>query len=702
MGERLPDERLGKSRRRWMEWLASPHRFWFLAGLSALLVVFSILGGVYLFGRLERGAGQEIDEPPRSLDDLAVQYPELAGILQDGALDSIYKAFLIAYQDGGEAAALDLARQRGMLNSRDELVFTLELDTDATSDLANELQVRGVRVTAMSGRWMDIAVPWGLIVQAAEAGEPDAWLAQITGLEHVIHLRLPAPGAQDSQGLVETEALATIGADAWHAAGWSGKGVKVGIIDSGFGRYTEFLGSELPDQVMARSFVDGMDQIDQTDVVHGTACAEIIHDLAPGAELYLAAANSQTETMLAADWLKSQGVRLVSMSKTWFAGSMDGNSDLDQFFDKLSQEGILWVIAAGNFGDGHYMGTFVDDDDDGYHEFAPGDELMELYPKGTVTLALNWDAWEDGDQDYDLYVMDADGNVLASSENIQDSPDDGAYELIGYEFTDEGPYTIAFYAKKITRPGKFNFFVKNGDIEYLMPESSVTLPADSANVMGVGAVYWETDELEGYSGRGPTLDGRIKPDIAAPSVVSIAVSENPFNGTSAAAPHVAGAAALVWEAFPYLTQEQVRMVLQKRVVDLGPNGLDDEYGYGRLWLGNPDEVFDIPEPEETPQVEPTAIRVRQVTPTQTRQPIAVKEPARPSQSRWVVAGLGLACMALAGAIGLGGFGLLAVTLYLNRSRSRPGAEAAQAHCAKCGKPLRPGSNFCPYCGQRRR
>ncbi|WID98326.1 autotransporter domain-containing protein [Bosea vestrisii] len=57
------------------------------------------------------------------------------------------------------------------------------------------------------------------------------------------------------------------------------------------------------------------------------------------------------------------------------------------------------------------------------------------------------------------------------------------------------------------------------------------------------------------------------------------------NGTSFAAPHVAGAAALVWQMFPFFTADQVRQTLLGTARDIGPPGVDEIYGYGLLDVG---------------------------------------------------------------------------------------------------------------------
>jgi hypothetical protein len=80
--------------------------------------------------------------------------------------------------------------------------------------------------------------------------------------------------------------------------------------------------------------------------------------------------------------------------------------------------------------------------------------------------------------------------------------------------------------------------------------NTVRAPAMAHKVIGVGAVDVKSQALQCYSGRGPAPDGRIKPDLVAPTNVETASSASAtatqvFGGTSAATPHAAGAAAVV-------------------------------------------------------------------------------------------------------------------------------------------------------------
>ena len=117
------------------------------------------------------------------------------------------------------------------------------------------------------------------------------------------------------------------------------------------------------------------------------------------------------------------------------------------------------------------------------------------------------------------------------------------------------------------------------------PASRIEPPA---NAFAVGAV----DSLGGiasYSSRGPTAcdSTGIKPDICAPgtSVVTILSSEYFYGaqrvtGTSFAAPYVSGIIALMKQANPALTPEEIKKIIVETAADSGQPGPDYAYGYG--------------------------------------------------------------------------------------------------------------------------
>jgi subtilisin family serine protease len=111
-------------------------------------------------------------------------------------------------------------------------------------------------------------------------------------------------------------------------------------------------------------------------------------------------------------------------------------------------------------------------------------------------------------------------------------------------------------------------------------------------------VCWQNDGLESFSSRGPTIDGRLKPDLTAPDFVSSFAygrfggcgGQSGFAGTSASSPHAAGAAALVKGANPSFGPDELQQFLVAHAVDLGLPGPDESFGAGRLALGAPPRV----------------------------------------------------------------------------------------------------------------
>jgi hypothetical protein len=112
---------------------------------------------------------------------------------------------------------------------------------------------------------------------------------------------------------------------------------------------------------------------------------------------------------------------------------------------------------------------------------------------------------------------------------------------------------------------------------------TITSPGCAKNAITVGAVD-DSDNVPSWSSRGPTDDGRVKPDLLAPGVSIVSTwNDNSFkslSGTSMSTPHVAGIAALLLEKNPSLTPSQIKDVLKSTALDLGLD--ENTQGSGRV------------------------------------------------------------------------------------------------------------------------
>lgn len=133
--------------------------------------------------------------------------------------------------------------------------------------------------------------------------------------------------------------------------------------------------------------------------------------------------------------------------------------------------------------------------------------------------------------------------------------------------------------------------------------STVTDPAGAFNVIGVGNIYDRNtvsrtdDTLASSSSRGPTLDGRIKPDISAPGSLIMSANNNwefpgqpdfvEMSGTSMAAPQITGSILLVMDyKNSNWKPEALKALLLNTADDRGTVGPDNDYGFGYVNLSH--------------------------------------------------------------------------------------------------------------------
>ena len=409
--------------------------------------------------------------------------------------------------------------------------------------------------------------------------------------------------------IVTSEGASRHGAPAWNGVGVTGDGVKVGIIDDGFSGY-DSIGAELPRVAGARCYRYGFGRTtdnprDCVGDVHGTAVAEAVIDIAPDASLYIANPRTQGDLQDAVDWMISEGVEVINQSLSWrFDGPGDGTSPREnsplRSVDRAVEDGITWVNSAGNRRRSAWLGEYSNGDGDRWIEFQANDEAMGLRTTGRSSpyFQLRWDdSWVGADTDLDIYVIDSVGRVVARSRDHQT----GRAGHVPFEsvqpYLEDRTYWVFVDHVSGDAPEWIQLMVWGGgvELEHYM-QGSITNPGESANpgMLAVGAAPWfDLDAIEWFSSRGPTTDGRIKPDIVGADGGLSRAYNRRFYGTSQASPHVAGMAALVRQQFPDYRPADVARYLKNQAIprpdrDGGtvvvPNNV---WGYGLAHLPPP-------------------------------------------------------------------------------------------------------------------
>jgi subtilisin family serine protease len=406
---------------------------------------------------------------------------------------------------------------------------------------------------------------------------------------------LAGPGHLPSQGAFK------MGAETLWALDSRGAGQTVAIVDLGFGGLqTSTARGVLPpaSQMVTQSFdltygIAGRSVVgDPTQ--HGVRVAEIVHSVAPKARLVLVNYHTMDEFVRATRWIADRRIPIVAHSNSFLTAPYDGTGIAARAVDVAAQRGVLWVNSAGNFARRHWTGAFSDGDGDGLEDFDGGN-AMPIAPErlDRLLLVLSWPRGRGAR--YALIVQRRDSDGVWRTRARGDPAVDGRSQ-ISYRVGEVGSWRLA--VMRLAGPAvRVDIFSRTiGFGRFAVARGSIATPADAKGAIAVGATVWESDRLTDYSSNGPTVDGRLKPDLVAPTDVTVHPGI-PVGGTSAAAPHVAGAAALLRQRrqarrLP-ADAASLRRVLTGSSLDLGPLGADPAFGAGRVRLDTSPPVLRV-------------------------------------------------------------------------------------------------------------
>ncbi len=531
---------------------------------------------------------QSVAQLHRDLDlsvDLPASTSQSKSILEEGnsKVDPALRRLLMDSQSKSIGEMSFTAKGLQVPLENDRLAVVLAADSEANvGALRDRVQDAGGEVVA-------------IVDEAILARIPPGAVDKLGGERHLEYMApqgtfsLP-PGSEGSQpGPALSRGVLMTKANLLHQKGIRGQGVKVGILDFGFTGYRALQTSgalPAPKAVKAFGKDGGWDRINK-GTPHGTACAEIVHAMAPDAEIFVAAIGdgeggaASDEIIQAAMWLASQGVHIISFSGGGHFGPHNGTDLLDKLVEQIVAKGILWVNAAGNEGDSHWATTTRLNEQ---NLVMTGDKpYMLLRAKVPAMIVMvSWDDWgpnslaPSANQDFDIFLAAVDPNsgeakVVAASQNPQNGR--GApRETIGVRCPQGQLFALYIRGSRVSRPVRLHVYtMAPADMAPKTPVGSIGIPATSPLSLSVGAINIKDGALEAFSSQGPTDDNRSKPNVSAPDRVMSAAYKAEFPGTSAACPHVSGFAALVRQMRGRITPADLSRVIESATSPIAAN-----------------------------------------------------------------------------------------------------------------------------------
>jgi subtilisin family serine protease len=401
-------------------------------------------------------------------------------------------------------------------------------------------------------------------------------------------------------GGTTTEGDVAARADVVRAQGLDGHGVVVGVISDGIDHLGDAQASgDLP----AIDVPDGGCRRGSGD--EGTALLEIVHDVAPGARLLFAGPASSVEMVEAVECLVAAGADVIVDDLGFFGEPYFEDGPVAAAVRDAVAAGVSYHSSAGNEAGEHLEQDFVPTAGSTAHDFGAGTadntDTVLVPAGGTLTCVLQWnDPFGGSANDYDMFLLDADLNVVDFSVDPQEGAQDPIeiVSIANQSATDQlANVVISRFAGEARRLELF--CLGAGALEHGTTAGSIVGHPALAEVVAVAAidVHDENlDEVEAFSSQGPARidfpvrQTRAKPDVAAFDGVSISNAGGfpscppfcAFFGTSAASPHTAGVAALLLQKDPGLTPAGVQAALRQGAADIEAPGFDDVSGFGRL------------------------------------------------------------------------------------------------------------------------
>jgi hypothetical protein len=490
----------------------------------------------------------------------------------------------------------------------------VDIQGNVTDALIQHIQKAGGDVLGQYPRWNSIraAIP----LQSMEAVAAHSDVIRISSRVWA-HTNV---GSLTTQGYVAHRAKQVV-----EQQGVNGGGVNVGVLSdsASLARIAALKATgDLPPTATTLPGQDGAPGSDE-----GAAMMEIVYDMAPGSnQIFATAFSGQAGFAQNILDLQTAGCKVIVDDVTYFAEPVFQDGIIAQAVNQVVANGGIYFSSAANSGSKKKgtSGTWEGDFKDGgpatgiltgagnVHDF--GGQVFDQFtatPSGLVFLQWS-DPFGNACDDYDLYVTDSTGTTLkAFSADSQTCAGSDPIEGLQYTgSTGDRVYIVLF----------------NGVARALHVDterSNISINTNGAtfghnaglNTVSTAATYWGSarkgvvpftgfaNPVESFSSDGPrkifydpngnaitpgnflfaTNGGTTlrKPDLTgADGVFTKTPGFTPFYGTSAAAPHLAGIAALVFQVRPGYTPAQVKKAMTATALDTEAVGYDVNSGFG--------------------------------------------------------------------------------------------------------------------------
>ena len=553
---------------------------------------------------------------------------------KDGPTAKLPHSLVVLHQQHtahlAQRAAVPFGSSDPLVRLIDDRVFIDAIASGDVETLKSELEFLGMQDAVAFGRIVSGQLP---ISSIAAAGT----LATLQFAQPAVAItNAGTVTSQGDQAMRSNVARSAFAVD--------GTGVKVGALSDSFnclgGAAADVASNDLPAVTVLQEDPGCSSGTDE-----GRAMLQIVHDVAPGSSLAFATAIGG-QAMFANNIiaLKNNGAKVIVDDVVYLTEPFFQDGIIAQAVDQVVAGGVAYFSSAGNAARQSYEsvfrpGNFFADGAKGSalgaphffggtaHNFKSSgskDHFQKITIPGqtTVIFIFQWDSpffsvsGSPGTQnDVDIYILNsAATQVLAGS--VSNNIGGDAVEVIGLQNNGTRPLTVNVMIVNHSgaNPGliKYIYFGSATINEYSTNSSAIFGHANAAGAEAVGAAaYFNTPTfglsppvLESYSSSGPTpilfdlagnptFDPRaFKPEIVAPDCANTTffvsgVDLEPdgfpnFCGTSAAAPHAAGVAALLLDLKPNLTPGQIYEILEDTAIDIGASGFDNDSGFGLI------------------------------------------------------------------------------------------------------------------------